>query len=399
VIHLRQQLSHASLLQDVSAATPIRGRIDAIVTPAARPASDLQYVINLSATLSVPLVVLCSKQAQPHQVVRRVQNTFGARALVVEIPENYRLPLDPARTSDAEFRYASGGRSSDLSVKRNLGIVLGRLRGLHKILFIDDDISQLRPQDVERLAGHLDRHPVASMLSRYFPDNSVVCHARRLAGFSQDIFVSGAVLGVNLRYPELSFFPDIYNEDWFFFARHAAERALPKVGEVRQTSYEPFADPRRAAQEEFGDLLAEGMYALFDANPEWSFKEQLRVATRPNHWVDFRESRIELITETRDALRRSEDAAQSVTFDALNSLDAAERQARSFSPELCVEFLEQWLADQERWGRLLRHLEILPEPEALAALGLTTWTTCGYGMAPAPHHGIDFDLEGPTLVT
>src|SRR5690242_15316445 len=118
--------SHESLLRDVSAAaTPVaRSRLDAIVVPAARPASALQDVITLSATLSVPLVILCSRQAQVGQVVRRVERTFGARALVVDVPENYKLPYDAAPlTSGPEFKMASAGRSSDLSAKRNIGLL------------------------------------------------------------------------------------------------------------------------------------------------------------------------------------------------------------------------------------------------------------------------------------
>jgi len=108
--------SHESLLRDVSAAaTPAaRSRLDAIVVPAARPASALQDVITLSATLSVPLVILCSRQAQVGQVVRRVERTFGARALVVDVPENYKLPYDAPLTSGLDFKMASAGRSSKL---------------------------------------------------------------------------------------------------------------------------------------------------------------------------------------------------------------------------------------------------------------------------------------------
>ena len=84
------------------------------------------------------------------------------------------------------------------------------------------------------------------MVVREFPDNSVVCHARRLAGLAQDVFVTGAVLGVHCNSLPLSFFPDIYNEDWFFFAKEAAARKLPRVGHARQAEYDPFASPDRA---------------------------------------------------------------------------------------------------------------------------------------------------------
>jgi hypothetical protein len=384
---IRHGQSHASLLRDVSAAgvPQTRSRLDAIVVPAARPSSALQDVISLSATLSVPLVVLCSRQAHIEQVAQRVEKTFGARALIVEVDERNQL-LDVALlTSDREFRDACADRSSDLSVKRNIGLLLGRLQGWSKILFIDDDISHFRPSDIERLTGYLDRHAVASMVSRHFPDNSVVCHARRLAGLQQDVFVSGAVLGVNLHYPKLSFFPDIYNEDWFFFARNAAERSLPKIGEVRQAKYPPFADPGRAEREEFGDLLAEGLYALFEYRPGWDFKEQLRAAALVSYWEHFKELRLRMIRETDEALSgvqlTADPANYLKTLQAQESLRFAEKRATGISADLCVDFLDKWQEDEVRWQQVLRRYKtVLSERDALAELGLTKWISCGYGV-------------------
>ncbi len=374
-----QRHSHASLLRDVStsAVPPSRSRLDAIVVPAARPASALQNIIELSATLSVPLVVLCSRQTSGEQVRERVEGCFGARALIVDIPGDYQLPEQSYATADPTFLKASADRSSDLSTKRNIGLLLARLRGWSKILFVDDDISHLRPYDVARLTSVLDRNPVASMITRRFPDNSVVCHARRLAGFDQDIFVSGAVLGVQVQHPELSFFPDVYNEDWFFFARQAADRHLPKVGEVRQLDYLPFYDPQRAAREEFGDLLAEGLYALFESTPGWAFDDQLKLAANPSYWSDFQEIRLEMIQETLDKLAP---AHHPHVRSAEKSLLAATSQASAIDAELCVGYLEAWQQDERSWQKRLVNLSPASSDRyALAELGLPPGIGCGYG--------------------
>jgi hypothetical protein len=343
----------------------------------------MQRVITLSAELSVPLVLLCSRQAKAEKIAERVDETFGARALVVEVPDGYRLPYGNHLTSDPKFRELSASRSSDLSVKRNIGLLLARKRGWNKILFVDDDIYSLRRQDVARLTGHLDRHPVAAMASRQFPDNSVVCHARRLAGMGQDVFVSGAVLGVNTQYPDLSFFPDVYNEDWFFFAQHAAGRSLPKIGEVKQDEYEPFADPERAAREEFGDFLAEGLYALFESTPGWEFSEQLAAATRPGHWRLFHEDRLSMIDATAQELYRAQLTAGSVDYPtmlhALKSLSSARERLEAISAEACIEFIERWQEDEVRWQEVAKRGAALNESDTLDELGLTKWISCGYG--------------------
>ncbi|RZT15447.1 hypothetical protein EV649_6236 [Kribbella sp. VKM Ac-2569] len=379
---IKQIQSHANLLFDAS--VPVAGsantRLDAIVVPAARPASELQHVISLAATLAVPLVILCSRQAQLRQVVRRVERTFGAEALVIEVPESYRPPCPTPLTSAHEFHLASAERSSDLSVKRNIGLLLGRLRGWSKILFVDDDIRGFNPRDVARLAGYLDRSPVASMVSREFPDNSVVCHARRTVGFKQDVFVSGATLGVNLQHRGLSFFADIYNEDWFFFARHAAERTLPKVGEVSQLEYFPFADPLRAGREEFGDLLAEGLYAAFESGRR-SFDDHLRTALHPSHWREYKEVRLETIENTLTALEQVGKWLSQTEYDNMEeSLTTARKWSANISPDLCVSFIESWQEDGQRWQQMLSRLPSrLSERDALAELQLQSWRSCGYG--------------------
>jgi len=115
--------------------------------------------------------------------------------------------------------------------------------------------------------------PAAGLLSTYnavglsiggFPDNSVVCHAYRDVGGSQQSFIGGGALAVVLSRNH-SFFPKIYNEDWFYLLD--AEKGLQPLavtGAVRQSPYDPYRSPERARAEEFGDVLAEGVFWLLD---------------------------------------------------------------------------------------------------------------------------------------
>ena len=212
---VRQRASHARLYQEVSRspAPPVRsrrGRLDAVIVPASRPASFLQRTIEMSASLGVLLVVLCSKRTKVKHVAQRVSKTPGARSLIVKIPNQWSHPKIPTRTSTDIFQNANANRMSDLSLKRNLGLLLARLHGWNKVAFLDDDIRLSEVRSVARLAAQLDMHQVTGMLVREHPDNSVVCHARRLAGLAQDVFVTGAVLGVHSNSLPLAFFPDIY---------------------------------------------------------------------------------------------------------------------------------------------------------------------------------------------
>jgi hypothetical protein len=385
---VRQRASHAHLSRDVSQTPPPplrsrRSHLDAIIVPASRPASFLEPAIALSTYLGAFLVVLCSKQTKVEQVARRVARTPGARALIAEILTDWKHPRFPIQTRDGRFQKASANRTSDLSAKRNLGLLLARLHGWNKIAFVDDDVTLSQTDNIARLAGQLDEYQVAGMVVRRHPDNSVVCHARRLAGLSQDVFVTGAVLGVHCNSLPLSFFPDIYNEDWFFFAHEAAARKLPRVGNARQAEYDPFASPDRARREEFGDLLGEGLYALIGTEkPTVPFEEQLRAASS-GYWARFIQARWEVLTETMALLCRflDQDPDNTRVRAALASLAAAQGQLESgITAELCVDFLDAWQEDLSDWQRFSTTVNNVGSTrEAMDLLHLKTWTRADFG--------------------
>jgi hypothetical protein len=322
-------------------------------------------------------------ETKVEHVAKRVTKTPGAKSLVIKIADRLKYPRFQTETASPNFQKANFNRTNDLSTKRNLGLVLARLHGWSKIAFVDDDITISRRDYIARLAGQLDNHQVAGMRVPEFPDNSVVCHARRLAGLTQDVFVTGAVLGVQCNNLPLPFFPDIYNEDWFFFAEEAAARKLPRVGQARQLEYDPFASPNRARCEEFGDLLAEGLYAFIgEEDPSLPLEEQLRGATGP-YWSRFIEARHGAIHETRDALRRyiDWDADNEKACAALNSLAAAESQLQTITADLCVDYLAAWRTDLAAWQGFTNGVSNIDGTrKAMEFLELGTWTWAEFGV-------------------
>src|SRR4029079_18058881 len=96
-----------------------------------------------------------------------------------------------------------------------------------------------------------------------YQDNSVVCHAYRAVGGAQDSFIGGGAMMVDTRRTK-SFFPNVYNEDWFFLLGDGVHFRAARAGEMRQRAYDPFANANRARAEELGDNLAEGLFWLLD---------------------------------------------------------------------------------------------------------------------------------------
>jgi hypothetical protein len=373
--------SHNRLLHVVShnSTASRRGRPDAIIVPAARPASALDKVIAVAAQLGTYLVVLCSKQAKPDRVAERIRRHPGARGVAVRLGDDYKLPTS-LRTMSDEFADVSGKRVSDLSAKRNFGLLLARRRGWNKIVFMDDDITTTATA-VGRMAYQLDDHPIVGMACRNFPDNSVLCHARREAGFRQDVFLTGAVLGVNCSGNSVPFFPNVYNEDWFFFGDAAARHTLTKTGYAHQLEYKPFADPARAVHEEFGDLLAEGLYLLIEnLGPGFPFREAIDCADA-EFWESFIKARRRSLDETRTKLAPRVDRPNFADIPgALKSLDAAdERYIKKgdsrITPERCVDFLRAWEQDDSEWRGVAKETGTAPTVlDAVASLGAVEWT-------------------------
>ena len=113
-------------------------------------------------------------------------------------------------------------------MKRNIGLVLAKMLGWRRIFFLDDDIRDITYPDLQRTVDMLGSFSAAGMWVTEFPDNSIVCHANRVTGGSQDVFVSGAALAVDCE-SDIGFFPDIYNEDWLFFFDAASKGRARKL--------------------------------------------------------------------------------------------------------------------------------------------------------------------------
>jgi hypothetical protein len=371
----RQRSSHATLMRDLSARPPRSGRVkplEALIVPASRKVDKLRPAAQLATSGGILLVVLASRECDVIEASELVASIRGCHALIAGIPDDYRNDVLTFQTSDPSFATLKAGRKSDLSLKRNLGLLLARLMRWEKILFLDDDIFDVTLSDLAKIASRLDNHHVTGLISRSFPDNSVVCHANRLSGRSQDNFITGAALGVNCAHEPLDFFPDVYNEDWLFFANHAAQGKVVSVGEARQQPYKPFADPNRAVTEEFGDLIAEGLYALFNDG------QSLNAATEA-YWDDFINARKRLIRRLASDLFLKE--THEAAVQAHDSMLYAHKHLASINAHECVRFVEAWCTDRAAFAKTARDTPWVGNYAAACEyLKLTGWREAEFGV-------------------
>ncbi|HEY6497152.1 MAG TPA: hypothetical protein VIZ43_28065 [Trebonia sp.] len=341
-------VSHANRTPAESDGPP---ELDAIIVPASRSAHNLDHAITLARAVGCHLVILCSRDAQPVEVFDLLTARSFFEATVVEIPANYEHKIFQFETTDWVKRQFPA-RKSDLSIKRNVGLAMARMLAWQRIFFLDDDIRDLDANALRATASLLGTGSAeqscysAGMSSIDYPDNSVICHARRAIGKSQDVFVSGSALAVDCT-ASFSFFPDVYNEDWLFFYRDAAEGRLGTSGHTAtQLRYDPFASPQRAADQEFGDVIAEGLYALLEEKLSAEYASVER-------WEQFIADRRQMIEEIIDL---SAEASDNIREKMLYAAEIARKTLEQIRPQMCVDYIARWRRDLVLWEETLKHL-------------------------------------------
>jgi hypothetical protein len=231
-----------------------------------------------------------------------------------------------------------------------------------RVFFLDDDIRDITYQDLQTTINMLGSFSAAGLWVTEFPDNSIVCHANRMTEGTQDVFVSGAALAVDCD-ADIGFFPDIYNEDWLFFFDDASQgRLANSCLKATQLRYSPFADPQRAAWQEFGDVLAEGLYALLHLGLE------VQDATS-DYWACFLEARRDFL-ET--IITRSQSAPTEMRDDMLPAaVQQALKCSLTIKPDVCERYVRLWRQDLADWKRRVAGIPVMSSvEEALQKMGL-----------------------------
>ena len=367
--------------------------LDAIIVPGTRPATYLDHAVTLARAAKCSLVILCSHYLHGRDVKEYLDYRSFNGAIVIDLPSGYSHPLFDfrrLRSIKDQLPAACGNHVTDLSMKRNVGLVLAKMLGWRRIFFLDDDIRDIAYPDLQRTVDMLGSFSAAGMWVTEFPDNSIVCHANRITDGSQDVFVSGAALAVDCD-GDVGFFPDIYNEDWLFFFDAASEAKLGNSYlKATQLYYYPFANADRAAWQEFGDVLAEGLYALLHLGMN------IAQAT-PIYWSFFLEARRDFLEATHS---RAQEAPLDIRHEITASLQSALKCLTWIDSDLLGGYVEAWRQDLNDWKRRWAEIPVVSSiDEALAELGLVTTTADSTRRIPHPLDKAKLLLEpGPVII-
>ncbi len=341
--------SHRPLIWPVDESTS-QVKVDAIIVPTARRVAYLKEAAGAALSLGCPLVTLHSG---------RWTSAFAAAAqldravdlIAIDVPEAADLRL-PGLATSALLAGTMFERRTDVSTKRNLALMLSHALRWKRVVFLDDDIRVPNPGDLGKAASLLDSHSAVGLGIGGFPDNSMVCHAFREAGGWQETFIGGGALAVGLK-RNRSFFPNVYNEDWFFVL-NAGKRLQPvaTVGHVLQYPYDPYR-VERARGEELGDVLAEGTFWLLDQGKPASDGDL-------SHWRDFLAHRQQFIAQVQDMVESKTSIDATTRARMGEALTAALGRCARISPQLCADYMKALTTDQDRWQRHIQQIRRQP---------------------------------------
>jgi hypothetical protein len=362
--------SHRSLVPPLPDVQRQRGLV---VVPVTRAEPTLDTAARIASDLGWPLLLLCSRGNRARPVQQLVARSWPELAVTAADVLHRDLPRGGSEWRTREHPAARQREAIDTSRKRNLGLAAARMTRQRWVLFVDDDVLRLSAAHVVAALGHLlaSRRTVASWPCDFFPDNSVVHHARRdFLGLHQDVFLNGAALLVRLDGWEPPGFPPIYNEDWLFLFEPISEGRVLFGPDIGQLTYDPYGAPERARDEEFGDILGEGLYHLLH--------EKLPVddAFNGDYWHSVHAKRTKLIQMIIAELRRrlavvAVEAEHDRLTRALAAILQSRHQLTRATPESLADFVVRWRDDEKLWRE---YVAKLPErhtvKEALVYLGL-----------------------------
>ncbi|HVN12526.1 MAG TPA: hypothetical protein VMT69_10565, partial [Kineosporiaceae bacterium] len=323
--------------------------------------------------LGWPLLFLCSKGNQAWWVRHAVERLWPGVAVTAADLLHRDLLRAPDTWLTDDHPAARQRLDVDTNRKRNLGLAAARMTGRTTVLFVDDDLCRLRTPSVVSALQHLlaGESTVAAWPCDDFPDNSVVHHARRdFLGLDQDVFIGAGAMLVAVDGWQLPGFPPIYNEDWLFLWEPIASQRVVAGPDVGQERYDPYASPERARDEEFGDVLGEGLYHLLHEGLP------VAVALGAGYWRSVHAKRTRLIQRIIAELRRrlsvvATESEHTRLVHALAALEESRKRLTRATPESLADFVGRWRHDEELWTE---YLEKLPRrdtlKEALLYLGL-----------------------------
>lgn len=235
-----------------------------------------------------------------------------------------------------------GSESWTLGYARNYAIILAKILGFERILFMDDDIIVKDFDVIFKIFDLLNNADFVGAEIKGMPDLSVVDVIMQQLGMEPYRFMSGGFLAFNLESVS-EYFLNYYNEDWVWLFMHKPKAKLVKYGEVYQLPYDPFENAvEKALQQEFGEILVEGLIEIDSRNDFSSLKNNI-------FWQ-------KILKNCESKLKEIKELCKSRDFEIrVNVCSTLLEYYKNLNSNSFVEVFNQYFNEKTHWLDLIRN--------------------------------------------
>lgn len=330
-------------------------QMGALVVPTVRGAKHLERMANLAYMGKTPLVALCSGETKANEVMELFGDKEDLPLYAVDVPSDHEHEAFDFRAYREIPDLDEMGRS-DLGRKRNIG------RELAKVVGLFDDDTWLELMALIEACG-IVYDPDIDMVSFEvggMHDKSVLYHAHEVAESHVDRLpdgnihedasgnLTGAGLVMDTDKSPGHFAEENYNEDWQAGYFSIGRIAIAQSAVLSQDVYNPYASPKRARREEFGDTFAEGLYNHIQKKIP---AENLHKKT---YWSATRAERRKVIEAVLGIISDSHRLHSNYRAAIVASLEASLERNQVLQPENYVGYYRVWQEDQARYEKRKR---------------------------------------------
>lgn len=294
-------------------------------------------------SINLPVIVLDdSTNLESKKVVKDISKNSRNVHYHGEIEQRKVLWKFPKKNELKSFVSPLGSDGWTLGYARNYAIILAKIFGFKRVLFMDDDIIVGDANLILRMFGMLNNADFVGAEIKGMPDFSVVDFVMQEIGIEPYRFMSGGFLAFNLD-SVYEYFLNYYNEDWIWLFLHEPKARVVKYGEVHQLPYDPFENAvERALQQEFGEILVKGVM-------EAEIKNDFTLLKNNISWR-------KILKKRKDNLREIKEMCKNKKFEiGVDVCSALLEYHRHLSPDNFVGIFKQYFSKKISWLDLIRN--------------------------------------------
>ncbi len=246
-----------------------------------------------------------------------------------------------------QFTEPLGTKGWHLGFVRNYAIILSRLLRYKRVLFIDDDIIIKDMNVINNLMKKVNDADFVGAKILGKPDYSIVDEIADKCNLKLEMsdISSGGFLAFNSDTIS-EYFLNYYNEDIIWIYLHSPKIKIVNCGAVHQQSYElPENKSEQASNQEFGEILFQGVYKAFKRNNSM-------LLTQKSFWSNVLDREMRYIRKLKELYKE-----KNIKDETINIFKPLLCYLSRISPDNFLKVFTKYFKTRDIWRDILAELD------------------------------------------